>query len=430
MLQVGLKGNLLAIRAIKDFFGPENYGLFKRACKREAHIPEEDRQRVDREVYDKVTTIVGISRRSGEGLWNQAIEEADRTVNYARRILFADQERQATLITNIASGDRRPSSVLEILTTPTKFISEQFKYEQGRQLALALLCAEIISGDENGHSRKILSEINRVLETKFFSDTRKGDPKPFHTFSYHTPGTNRLVGLSNQYPDIGFAEGLWVKSLDYPVRTISLRSVEGERSSVQALYDPREKHTESGVIKALQRSLKAAKAQSNGGVIKTSPYGNDRLGFRVVVMGGHSLRDMVITDLENLFEAIDGIDLIQNLDHVRTVNGLPDRVQFRRKQFHIRSLNRPLEVIVQTLPDYVAYQYEVGDFDPDLGMHNGQAWDLYKLKVVADVAPHLWSPEIFGIDLEAAKKSASYEYSTRLGRKQRIHPLPYPDFVA
>lgn len=58
-------------------------------------------------------------------------------------------------------------------------------------------------------------------------------------------------------------------------------------------------------------------------------------------------------------------------------------------------------------------------------MHDGPAHDLYKLRMVSDVAEYLWPPKIFGINLKMAKLAASFEYATRLGRKQRIHPSPY-----
>lgn len=435
MLQAGIGGGILVTRAIKDLFGPENYALFRQAGKKQEYIPEEDRLKVDLETYDRVQSIINIRGRSGKGLWNQALELSDQTVGEARYALYADQDRRATLITNIAAGERRPSSILEGLTTPAEFMGRRYKYERGRQLGVALLCAEIIGGDEDGNARRVLDHINWVLERQFFTDKKSGDPKDFQVYSYHTPRSNRLVGMSKTYPDPRFADGLWVKSLEFPVRTIGLRNVADGRHSVPALYDAREKQTASAVIKALQRSLKAT--QANGGTIETTPYSTDRFGFRLVLMeGGDQLRDQVMAQAENLLRTVDDVVDIKDDDKVNPANGDPYRVRFRRRQVIINDLPRPLEVIVQTLPDYIAYQYEVGEFDPELGMHNGQAWILYKLRMVADIAPHLWPPAIFKrrdpMDprnlvpiIEGAKKAASYEYAASLGRKQRIYPSPY-----
>lgn len=430
MLQAGLSSGVLAIRAIKEVFGPENYREFRRAQRRGEYIPEETRQRVDRRTYDKVGERYGIATDEREEFWRRAMDLANSTINYARGILFADQERQATLTTDIAWDDGRPSSALEILTMPKRLVGEQCRYEQGRKLALAGLGAEIIIGDENGHSKAVLKKVNDFLEKNLFIG-RKGDPQNYHTFSYHRPGTNELVGFSSQYPDPDFAEELWVKSLDYPVRMVGIQDEAGKMVQVgQALYDPREKELEASVIKALHRSLKANGTKSNGGLIETSPYTGDRLGFRLVIMEGrYPLRDRITANLEELFETFDDYDKergIEEDDEPNPDNGSPDRFKSRRRQVYLKNLTKPLEVIAQSLEDYVSQLYEVGHFDPEKNMHDGSAHELYKLDTVVKVAHILWPPVIFPkIRHRESQKSSSFEYATRLGRKQRIYPSPY-----
>lgn len=423
VFQPGLRGGALSVRAIKEIFGPQNYDEFRRAGKNEEYIPEMDRQRVDRAGYDRFGEMHGVRREGRERFWKRVMELSNKTIDYARRILFADQERQATLTTNIAWSDGRPSSALERLTMPTRLIGPQCRYEQGRQIVVGSLCADIISEDANGDFRVRLSAVNDFLEGELFIG-RKGDPRKYHTFSYHTPQTNELVGFSSRYPDPRFAQKLWVKSLDFPVRRVRMRDAAGAIvEMVQALYDPREKETEAIVVKALQRSLIAAKSQPNGGLIETTPYEGDRLGVRLVVMEGERpLRDRLTADLEKLFRRLDGVYDICEDDEVDSNNGQPNRIEFRRRQVYIDGLKHPLEVIIQTLSHYVSQLYEVGNFNPDSGMHDGPAHELYKLDVTFPVAQYFWPYRLYGIDLAEAKKSASYEYATRLGRKQRIYP--------
>lgn len=430
MLQTGIRSGVLAVRAIKEVFRPENYREFRIAQRRGEDIPEESRHRVDGQVYDKMGERYGVAPDDREEFWKRAMDLANSTINYARGILFADQERQATLTNDIVWDDGRPSSALEILTMPARLVGEQCRYEQGRKLVLAGLGAEIIIGYENGHSKTVLKKVNDFLEKNLFIG-RKGDPQNYHTFSYHRPGTNELVGFSSQYPDPNFAEELWVKSLDYPVRTMGIKDEAGEMVPVgQALYDPREKELEALVIKALHRSLKANGAKSNGGLIETSPYTGDRLGFRLVIMeGGHPLRDRLTAHLEELFKTFDDYDEergIEEDDEPDPDNGNPDRFKSRRRQVYIKNLTRPLEVIIQSLEDYVSQLYEVGRFDPEKNMHDGPAHDLYKLGTVVKEAYILWPPTIFPkIRHRESQKSSSFEYATRLGRKQRIYPPPY-----
>lgn len=435
MFQAGLRGGVLFTRIAKYLFGRDNYDQFRRASKQGEYIPELERQRVDRQVYATVGQMFGIAEDRREDFWQEVLDLSNATVNYARGILFADQERMATFITDIARDwdEGRPSTVLERLTQPTTTISERLKFEQGRQLVVALLCAEVVSGEENGRSKRILSKINDEFYQKGLIRGRRGDPRNYPFYSYHTPVTNRLVGVSRKYPDPRFAEGLWVKALDYPVRQIGVRNAAGNLALVPAIYDPREKKIEAAVIKAMQRSLEVAKFQDNGSMIETSPYVEDKLGLRFVIMQGERpLRDRVIATLEDVFKTLEGVYDVKEDDLVDLINGHPQRVQFRRRQVYIEGLKSPLEVIVQTAPDFISYLYEVGQFNPALGMHDGSAHDLYKLAIVAGrdrpgVAGFLWPDQFHSIDLQEAKRLASYEYATRLGRKQRIRPAPYTE---
>lgn len=415
------RATVIAASQIQRLFGKENFDEFREAGKSQISIPAEARMRVDRQVYAFVEEVFHV--RNGANLWETAISRSVDTLNYARGILFPDQERQASLTTNIAwDPGRRPSTVLERLTLPRRLIGEQFKYEQGRQLGLAFLCAEVLSRDDNGNSREVLTRVNDFLESKLFMG-RKGDPQKYHTFSFHTPLTNRLIGLSTLFPDHNFGEALWVKSLDYPVRRMGVRDATGELTDIaQVLYDPREKDLESTVIKAKQRSLKWANGQSNG-VIETSPHFRDQLGFRLVIMdGGELLRNRITANLERLFAGLEGFVAIEADNDVDPHNGSMDRVRFQRRQLFIEGLKNPLEVIVQTLPDYISHLYEIGIFDPEKGMHNGPAHDLYKLMMVADIAAYLWPERIYGIDLRRFKQDTSFDFARRLGTKQRIYP--------
>lgn len=420
MFQVGRRAMRLATSGIQGFFGQDNFYEFRNAGRSRSFvsIPEESRLRVDRQVHAKVGEMFGMD---GRGLWLNAIQGSVDTLESARHILFPDQERQASLTTNMAwDPGKRPSTVLERLTMSGSLIGDQFKYEQGRQLGLALLCAEVLSRDENGNARAVMGRINDFLEERLFRGKR-GDPGIYPIFSYHDPVTNKLVGLSSSYTNVNPKEGFLVKSLSYPVRTFAVRASKEENVElVHALYDPRDKHLAAAVIKAKQRSLKAAQGKSNG-AIETSPYAKDQLGFRLIIMeGGYPLRDKVTASLEMLFQEFKGYVAIEDDNEVDLNNGNKDRVRFNRKQLFIEDLRNPIEVIVQTLPDYISSLYEVGEFDPQKGMHNGPAHDLYKLRIVSDIAEYLWPQPIFGIDLKAAKKAGSFEYAASLIRKQRV----------
>lgn len=438
MLQPDIHGRFTAVRAVRNFFRAEEFDLFMRMQQEGEYIGEEERQKVDRRVYDIV----------GEGTWNQAVELADRTVNYARDILFPNLDNSPSLLTNLTIGVRRPSSALERLTKPVEKHKDdekpkvgQLKFEQGRQLALALLSAEVIRADGNGHSREIMESLNKILEEQFFIDKPGGNPTPYHTFSYHHHPSNRLVGLSHQFPDSAFEGDLLVKSLNFSVRTIGLRTNNGYTLPVPAIYEPDIKDPEPSVIKYMQRSLKATKSGNNGRVIVAAPHNKDALRFMLVVMeGGMPVRDMVASQLDALLDTIGQEVKIEPDNRLNEENGAPDRINIIRRNVKSSDYVRPIEVMMRHLEEYIASQYEVGDFDLNLGMHNGVAHILYKLGKggVAEVAPYLWPPQLYKkYDLfnptklvpaiEGAKIIASKEYAKRLLGSQTIYPDPYAE---
>lgn len=426
MLGKGREGTRLASNAFMVFFGEDNYDEFRRYTKAGAHIPEDLRMRVDRECYAKVAGYFQVSRVRGSRLWHEAMLLANSSVEEARRIIFPEQDKRGTLTTNIAWSNNRPSTVLEILTSPSRVYGEQCKYEQGRQLGIGLIAAEVISEEENGKLRNVLKELNDFLEERLFIG-KKGDPETHRVFSYHTPVTNVLKRVSKEVPNQDDVNNAWVKELEFPVRRLALRDgVTGIDMVVPVLYDPRAKDRESGVIKAVQRSYKRARSKTNGGVIETSPYMGDKIGFRLVLMeGGHLTRDAATVKLERLFTEFPGFREMEDMDQVDAHNGNPDRINFRRRNIFIEGLRRPIEMMVYSLEDWVEQEYEVGDYIEEIGMHNGRAHDLYKLKMVGDIAGYFWPERINHIPLREAKRSASFEYANRLARKQRIYPPSY-----
>lgn len=429
MFTVGRRGIRLAVAEVKKAFGEENYSEFRRYGKKGEDIPEEIKQRVDQEMYAKMALIFSAQNYGGERLWHEAMKLSNRAVNYARGILFPDQDKRFTMTVNVAWSDNRPSTALKIFTTPTEFMGEQCKFEQGRQMGWALIGAEVIMSDENGESAGRLTSLNDFLESWLFTG-RKGDPGKYHTFSYHTPYTNRVEGISNQYPDPQFAQDLWVKELEFPVRILALRDSDEEVREIPVLYDQREKYQEAAVIKAKHRSLKTARdnGRLNGGSIEASPYMGDKLGFRLVLMeGDHPLRDRVTFYLEELLQSFEGFESSEEDDFVDPRQEDPDIFLFRRRNISVQGLIRPIEMQVFTLQDWLDYEYEVGKFDPVKGMHDGLAHDLYKLGEVSEIAESTWPTPVFGIDLGREIKEASDDYAFRLGNKQR-YPRSFPRF--
>ncbi len=436
MYQADRAGVVLVNELVKQQFGSDNYRLFKEAGKEAAkrgeklpEISEEDRRKVDREMYDRFGERFGVEEYLRERFWRRSMSEGGiGSVNYARGILHPDQEKRASLTTDITSDDLRPSSFLETLTVPSKLAGRVYKYEQAVVLGFGYLAGELLSESESGQrTDKVLKGLNNFFTDKLFVD-KKGETTDYHIYSYHKPHTNELVGLgkTKNPPE----QGLWVKSLDYPVRRLRITDAEGQNRVVLALYDPREKEVGSAVIKAKERSLLDSKESSGNGVIKVTPYRNDHFGFRFVIMeGGRPMRDIVTRNLEDLLWTYKGVCDIKEKDRVKEEHGNPSRVQFRRREVFIEGLNQPVEVIIYAFEDYIASEYEVGRFDGEKGMHDGPARNLYKLQVVSNVAPYIWPYKLHHIDHIDARKLASFEYVASLGRKQRISPSPYLDYM-
>lgn len=420
-------GRLAAGQEIRRFFGEDNYAYFKEAGRKERPIPDGVRKRVNQEIYNKVGSLLGLKTnpRFRARFWRQAMEEAVNTINFARGVLFADQERQATLTTNITWEPGNPATVLERLTKPSKLISQRLRTEQGLVLGLACLSAEEMSSEDNGKALKVLDRLNNFLEDQVFLG-QEGETQWYEVYSVHEPRTNELIGFSAEYPCPQSRKGRWVKRLNYPVRLVGIKDEQGGLSeAVPVLYDPGTKDMASRVVKGMRKSWVAAGREIQNGVIETSAHVQDQSRFRWVVMGDREERDRVAIYLKSLLERFPGVTEVRpdhdvNYDEVR-----PNRPEFMRWQAEIKGLKNPIEAQVIALEDWVTSQYHVGKFDKSTGMHNGTAHELHKLAMVADVAWMIWGRMLSTEELKRHKKSASYEYVTRLGRKERVYPSPY-----
>lgn len=430
---------------VRRFFGHDNYNEFAVVGRQGKEIPAESRLRVDRFVWDTVGELFEVPESERARFWKKSIRRTNDPINFARGILFPDQERRATLTVETEWTDGRPSSMLEILTMPSSLIGERCRAEHYRQLALALPCAEEIKEeatligpediDEVDAANRVLNGINDFLRKEGFFLSKKGHTDDYHYYSYHTPFTNEVVGVSTQYPDPRFKRDLWVKSHPDETRTVGIRDANGELAQmVRVLYDQRgEKEAGARAIKGLHRSKKAAEKATEPelqrGKVEILPHIEDRVGFKLVVIGGgHPLRDRVMAELGDKLRKLFGDENVIKDDAVSSDNGKPDRFPCKRIKIKTGELNKPIEAIVQSLEDYLTTTYKVGEYDSKKGMHDGPAHILYKLDQVAYVAPELWPFPICGLNINEAKKLSSFEYAGRLGR-MKSHTSPYLDLV-
>lgn len=410
---------VLVAERLRQLFGAENCREFKDALKKRVDISAEKRLMVDKQVFDTVGKWFGVDAKHAEGLWKNAMGLANSTVNYARNILFPDQEKRATLTTDMVWDDIRPSSILEVLCEPTTRNGESYKYEKGRQLALGAICLEVLLDEENcGEERGILNGMNKYFTDNLFIG-RKGETFPHSFYSYHTPDTNKLVGYGDKIDPPG--KGLWVKYfLEYPVRRLRIDGME-----LLALYEPREKGLESRVIKAKERSLLTSNKIGGERKIEVQPYRNDYHGFMFVVMGLREARNIVTDRVRELLLASKFVTNITEKPQVNEIHGDPNRVPHRRLNILMNELDKTVEGSFRAIGDHLTLEYEVGTFDEKLGIHNGLGHNFHKLTMISNVAEYLWPYKIFGIDLAEAKKAASYGHALRLGRVERVVPSRY-----
>lgn len=421
------EGKLAAGQEIRRFFGEGNYDDFKQAGRTGNSIPNGRRKGVNLEIYDKVGDILGLkpSLRFRAQFWRQAMEEAVNTINFARGVLFADQERQATLTTNITWEPGSPATALERLTKPSKSISRRLREEQGLVLGIACLSAEELSSSDNGKGLKTLNRLNNFLEDQAFIG-KEGETERYEIYSVHEPWTNRLVGFSGEYPSLQDREGRWVKFLNFPVRLVGVKDEQGELSEViPVLYDPGTKDMASRVIKGMRKSWVAAGREIQNGVVETSAHVQDQSRFRWVVMGDRGERDRAALYLKSLLERFPGVTEVKPDHDVNPDGARPNRPEFMRWQAEIKGLKNPIEAQVIALEDWVSAQYHVGEFDENIGMHNGAAHEFHKLFNVAEIAWMIWGRRLGPEELKEHTRAASYEYATRLGRKERVYPSPY-----
>lgn len=413
MLKTNREGVLQANRAIKDFFGEHDYDRFKEAHKKGDRVYEEERIVLDRRIEDKVKGMF-----NGRGRWYPAMALANQAVNYAQGIFFPEQDRRGTLTNKIQLSDNRPSTALDILTAPSRDFGPLVKFDQGRQLALMSLGADLLSNPDIGRVLPVLGSIDAELEERFLVG-KKGQTDIFSVLTAHEPGTNKLLDV-RRVDDFYMQAGIWVKALDFPTRTIAIRDESGDiMKKIPALVEYDEKDMAAAVIKAQQRSLK-----KNPNCIQGQQHVKDGARFRVVVMGGRGVRDEVTAYLEKVLRTIDGVKDVRNDDNLQPQGDRKRPVMNKRWVDHAGLINGA-ELQVYALPDYLTEQFESGIWSPKLNMHDGPDHDHYKLGMIGDIAPYLWPYALHKVNLAEAQRVSSFEFAGRLARKLRVHPDPY-----
>ena len=412
MLKTDRAGILQANRALKDFFG-EDYDKFKEVYKRGDVVPEEERMAVDRRIVDKLGRMF-----DGRGRWYPAMALANEAVNYAQAIFFPEQDRRGTLTNKIQLSDNRPSTALAILTAPSRDYGPLVKFDQGRQLALMSLGADLLSNPDNGKVLPVLGAIDEALEDKFLVG-KKGQTNTFSVLAAHKPGTNKVLDVRS-VDDFYMQAGIWVKALDFPTRTIGIRDANGGlMKKIPALVEYDEKDMAAAVIKAQQRSLKKSPE-----CIQGQEYVKDGARFRVVVMGGRAVRDEATAYLEKVLKTVDGIKDVRNDDDLQPQVGRK-RPAMNKRWIDHDELRDGIELQVYALSDYLTAQYESGNWSPKLNMHDGPDHDHYKLGMIGEIAPYMWPYNLHKVNLAETQRISSFEFAGRLARKLRVRPDPY-----
>ena len=276
-----------------------------------------------------------------------------------------------------------PSDLFRLASLPEDVIDQTLAYEVHRHLLLSVISGLVNARTLNGRLRTVLSDVHRQFNAQLFEGP-EGAGTRLNLTSIHDDETNEVVGFpehSQRIPPTAH-----VKRSSFLLRRIS---------DIGLVYtSPRKKDDDNAILKSL------AKAVNNGGKIDMDTV-RDEIGMMFVLMSDS-------TDTEKLADRVLSVaaEGLRKIIHVESDNkvdidhGQSAEIRMSRRQVWFEDMQVPLELMFFDRENYLNSQLEVGRRDPQTGLFEGRAHELYDLRRVSSVLPLLYPEVVYGVDLQ------------------------------
>lgn len=340
------------------------------------------------------------------------------------------------LADEVSPNPPSPTDLLYYLARTNQGVDPRLEYGIRRHIGLLHIAAGLESNSGNGVVRDVLSDLQFAFNEDLYHKGMEGHKEPHDAYTYHDPETNRFLGFVSPESVNNYRGANRILRHHFEARRIQDNGLVYTRG--------REKDLRAATEKAI------AKAYDNGGVVRPEDV-EDFLGYKAVLLTGtdnNESRDKNLATLviHPILEALLKDSSLQPTDErVQVFNKyllvidrhrkiktlvLENEVDKDRGQGAVNQIRGkiglfnvpvPIEFIVTSEGDYYNQVYEVGEVNPQTGIHGGQAHDIYILRRSRKAVEVVQPQSISGVNNQAALKRRSREISEGLKAKDAIY---------
>ncbi len=361
------------LRVLAGFCGRDTLGLCRKLMTGEA-LSREVAEVLNINFFESSKKIYKLPKKTdSQGFYLQQNKGAVAAVGHFGR-LVPELASKWEMKDEIADLAERPSDLLRLLTSPSQKIDSVLAYEAQRHATLIYQIGMINARTLNGRLRTVLSDVNRLLNQKLFKGP-EGHGDTTTVKSYHDDETNEVVGFQDRGDRIPLTAH--VKHIEWTVRKT------GEFGLVRT--SSRKKDDSDAIAKSW------AKARNNGGIIHINDAVQDSIGREYALLDDsippEQFADLVVSIIQaaageesDLWE-IPKISKVETDNQVDASRGQAVRPSFNaRRKIWFENIPTPIELKVSNRETFLNAELEVGTRDPETGLYNGIAHDLYRLR--------------------------------------------------
>ncbi|MBI4129677.1 hypothetical protein HY468_00005 [Candidatus Roizmanbacteria bacterium] len=381
-------------RNVRAAFGEEGFAYFVRTMKSLRSNPGKyepfeisNEYGIHAHFTSLLQRIFDITEHEVPYLYRTAMKTANECIDYLLDTMTPTLKDKLSLRVEVRLFPGfRPAQRLSLLANNNDPVMQ---FETERQLILAYLAAQIDKRNEFFNLSLFASEAQRALLSNLYTSRRTQE---FNIWSTHDNADNNVTTIGT--PDsLRPAIGEHVKRHQFEVR---------ETKQGEIIFtDTREKDLRAATLKAV-----AKKADHNGDI--TTKEVTDNMGIMFVHMGTNNrfnwnlpevtqIEDFSRRTLSAIQKNVDIACVVED-DKVGNERNQSNQVRWIRKQVYFPTIELPLELLFFSLPDYLNYRYQTGEYNQETGLYTGQGHELYLFKRNRNIMPNMFPPSLYDND--------------------------------
>lgn len=323
-------------------------------------VPPDLKDAINLRFYNSLPYLTGIAGDVNmQRFWAARVEDAI-AVHQEVKAKFPNMDMD--ILTEVSNPTSDISDTLAVLSA--KGHNSLPGHERKARMLMGLISTEIVAGDMKQDMSTELARVEAVLLERYFADEDNTHPYRLHTM--HDKTTNSYLPARHD-AETGEVSNKGVsKSFSVQVRQV--------KGGGPVHFFTGLKPRTSGVTKAIDRAVR------NGGEVNPHEDVTDRYRVALASMDervdGEGVAKRIRALLSDNYRDIVRFKADSATDGYKD-DGASNRLGWYREKIWFEGVTTPLELVVFDRASFVNYKVEVGRRDPNTGLFNGNARDLY-----------------------------------------------------